>query len=458
MQRTAICLVAVLALLAGCSGGVGGGSDATQTPTPDASPAELGTDTPPSTPMPEPNDTAKRVSAPATTSVERFSANDTEVLEGDMVRFNATISNRNDTVASQSVTVQAGERTVYTSSIELGPEETRTVNLFTLNTSVVEPGEKFVTVSTENDSELFRMDIRPREELETFINDVRSRTRVFENGTALSEDHVLIRYDAKEDQTRYYYGDTFDPVPEAVAFEMATSSYAPEKATLRILPYDGTEDPYPYQTTLNRSLATKLYNGTVDPREFGTILDRRATGEATEVYEPEWLDIESHTWAHEQFTFFSGDRARWAYANEFVERLNATKSDHYAIADHGLYNGTSPLPDSTNHVGPNASIQATLKADNWGREIPYKNSTTTEIGMAGLETLNVYGNLTEMKTYGDRPASLRIRVLWPDGSRRNVIHYPTNIAKEGANSNATLSYFVAILFSDLNRNYDYRLD
>ena len=460
MQRTAICLVAVLALLAGCSGGVGGGSDATQTPTPEVS--QSNTETPDSgpeptpTPVPETNETRNDAVDPATTRLDATGVNETDILEGDMVRFNATVSNLNDTVANQTLTVQVGSMIVLNDTIELRPKETRTVNLLSLNTSVVEPGEKFVTISTENDSELLRIDIRPRDELETFIANVRDRTVAYEDAAILSRDHVRLYFDAERDLTEYYYSDRYEPVPQAAAFEMATSNYAPEAVTLRILPHDRTEGEVPYKTTLNRSLATKLHNGTVDPKEFEAALHQRATGEAVDHYEPDWVDMLTYGWAHEQFTFFAGDRARRAYADELAERLNATQYNVTTVDNYSLYDEELPLPDTTRELGPNDAIQVTFRADNWSEQAQYRNFSSTRAGIVGYETLGIYGNLTEAGIYGERPAFLRVRYVWPNGDLRTVEYHPTDIAREAASHQTVIQTSLEIVFSELTKEYDYR--
>jgi hypothetical protein len=448
MQRTAICLVAVLALLAGCSGGVGGGSDATPTETA-STPTVTETPTQPTpTPEPEANDSdeeASETSESAPLRVDEASASKRQVLEGEPVRFNATLSNRNDTVANQTVTIRVGNRTVYDNRIELGPGETRTGSLFILNTSAVRPGEKFVTVSSGNDSKLLRLDIRPQDELETFINDVRLSSYTLENSTILGRDHVRLTFDTEDDVTELYKGggSNLMPVPQAAAFEMATSEYAPSKVTIRILPQVESE-PIAYRTSFNESLAADLYTGKVDAREFRDMLHDRATGDRTEKYAPHWRT--DSVPQEERFTFFTGDRARQEYAANLAERLNNIKYEYINISDYGLYNGTQRLPDTTRKLGPNSSIYVTIKMGDIYGQTPYNGYNSTRHGVGVVETLWKYGNMTQYKTYGERPEFVHLRFIWPDGVKHTTVSIPTYMAIEGVRRGNMDDYYLPLVW------------
>jgi hypothetical protein len=448
MQRAAICLVAVLALLAGCSGGVGGGSDATPTETA-STPAVTETPTQP-TPTPEPgaNDSdeeATETSEYAPLRVDEASASKRQVLEGEPVRFNATLSNRNDTVANQTVTIRVGNRTVYDNRIELGPGETRTGSLFILNTSAVRPGEKFVTVSTGNDSELLRLDIRPQDELETFINDVRLSSYTLENSTILGRDHVRFTFDTEEDVTELYKGggSNLMPVPQAAAFEMATSEYAPSKVTVRHPPrYEKSE--VPFSTSFNESLASDLYTGEVDAREFRDILYQHANGSFVEFLAPHWRTTSVPQ--EERFTFFTGDRARQEYAANVAEHLNNTNYEYINVSDYGLYNGTQRLPDTTRKLGPNSSIYVTVKMDDIYKPVQYHNRTTQRHAVTFERTLWKIANMTQYKTYGERPEFVQLRYIFPDGTKHSFTNIPTYMAVEAAKRGSVEGYYLPLTF------------
>jgi len=446
MQRASLCVV-VLVLLAGCSGGTGVGGDATPTET--TSTATVTEMTEPSTPTPGdgrdgPENQITGTSLTGTMSVDEASASKQQVLEGEPVQINATLSNPNDTVANQTVTVEVGNQTVLSRHFQVEPQETTTVSLIRLNTSAFRPGEKFVTVSTANDSDLFRLDIRPQNELETFINDVRLSSYTLENSTILGPDHVRLTFSTDDDVTELYKGggSNLMPVPQAAAFEMATSEYAPSKVTVQV-PSEYESQPIAYRTSFNKSLATKLYTGEVDAREFRQTLHERATGNEKKLYGPHWtLDTQPK---EDRYTFFTGDRARHEYVSNLAERLNNTLYDYLTVDDYGLYNGTQPLPDTTRELGPNASVYITLQMQDPNAQVPYRGFNSTRHGAAVYETAWKLGNMTRFKTYGERPAFVQIRYLWPDGTRHSYVNVPTYKALDAVRRGTTNGVYLPLV-------------
>jgi hypothetical protein len=385
-------------------------------------------------------------SASAITTIDKASADERQVLEGERVRFNATLSNPNDTVANQSVTIRVGNQTVFDERIQLGPGETRTGLLFTLNTAAIRPGEKFVSISTGNDSEVLRLDIRPKNELETFIENVRLSSLSLENSTILGRDHVRLTFDTEEDVTELYKGggSNLMPVPQAAAFEMATSEYAPSTVTVQHSPrYEG--GPNPFRTSFNKSLATDLYTGAVEAREFRDTLYQRANGSFVQHLAPHWRTISEPK--PERFTFFTGDRARQEYAANVAERLNNSKYDYINVSDYGLYNGTQRLPDTTQKLGPNSSIYITVKMDNIYKQVQYHNRTTQRHAVTFERALWKFANMTQYKTYGERPEFMQLRYIFPDGTKHSFTNIPSYTAVEAANRGTVDGYYLLLVYN-----------
>ena len=454
MQRTAICLVAVLTLLAGCSGGVGGGSDATETSTPveTLQTTPVTTATPAPTPTPTPTPTAKENTSDGTdtlptvkTRLDTVSVNSSAVLYGETIRINATVTNLEDTTGKTNLTANVGNRTLPSERVTLKPDATRTVTLYAINTSFLDPGLQFATVSTATDSEIFQVDIQPKNELKSFIREVRSQTYTMENSTILGPDHVRFTFDTEESQRAIYKGggSNLMPVPQAAAFEMATSDYAPSKVSVRV-PSQYENEPIAYRTTFNKSLATKLYNGTVDAREFRGSLHQHATGDRKQIHAPHWQKLGSPE--PERYTFFTGDRARQQYATELAERLNNTGREYLTVVDHGLYNGTQTLPDTARRLGPNESIYVTIQMDEFFTSAPWRNYSSTRHGVGVDETLWKLGNTTEYRTYGERPAFVQLRYVWPDGVRHTYINIPTYMALEGVKRGSMKGFYFQLVW------------
>lgn len=437
MQRAALCLVAVLVLLTGCTGGTGGGSDAT--------PTEVQTAT--QTPSPELTPNAnKEVNSSTPSEMQVIDAGTAEstVLWGEHIAITTTVENAGAETANQTVSLSAGNTTITDRRVQVEPGEKREVALTNLNTSTLEPGRQLFVVSSATDDTLFSLKIEPREPLEEFISDVRSRTRVLQKSRIVDEERVALTFENDESQIEHYRDGSADPVPQAAAFEMANSPGAPENVTLTL---SGQMDEPRWQSTLSKSLAERYVNQSLSPAEFRAELDENATGFESQ-FDPRFFG--------EEFTYATGDRARKAYVEELAQRLNNSKHGNLTVKDYGLFNETIHLPESTRTLGPNASIYVEFQTPSDSPHRQYRTINTTVDGVRADETIFKWGNLSFSEKHGEVPESVRIIFRSPDGKIRQTRDLPTYWAQKGSNNGikGANSININILFSNLTKYYN----
>ncbi|WP_302080869.1 hypothetical protein [Salinibaculum rarum] len=421
MQRAALCLVAVLVLLAGCSGGMGGGSDATLTA---ASPA---------------NGTGAN-----STLMITGAGTPPTVLEGNSVTLNVTVENIGDQPTTQKLAVTAGDTTLADRRVEVEPGETRQFSLSNPNTSALDSGTQTLVISTATDSIEHSLAVKSRDPLEQYVDAVRNRTLVVQNSRLVGPDYVQLTFASDENHIDEYRAGSAMPVPQAAAFEMANNSQAPEWVTLTLA--GQIEEPR-WQSTLSKSLAERYANQTLSPAEFRTELDENSIGYESQ-FDPRFYP--------EEFTYATGDRARKAYVEELARRLNDSKHGNLTVADYGLFNESISIPESTETLGPNASIYVEFEIPREEEQMDYRGFSSTDGGVRVFETIFKWGNLSHSGKHGEVPESVRLQFRNSDGQVHQTWDIPTGWAQKGAGGgvDGVVEVYKQVTFSSLGKHYN----
>jgi hypothetical protein len=354
------------------------------------------------------------------------------------------VKNVGNTTVNQTLTLTAGNVTITDRRVRVDPGEKRQVLLTRLNTSMVNPGRQLFVISSATDDTLFSLQIEPREPLEEFISDVRSRSVVLQDSRIVNEERVALTFESDENQIDRYRDGSADPVPQAAAFEMANNPDAPENVTLTL---PGQLDEPRWQSTLSKSLAERYANQSLSPAEFRAKLDENATGFESQ-FEPRFFP--------EEFTYATGDRARIAYVEELAQRLNNSTHGNLTVSDYGLFNETIHLPESTRTLGPNASIYVEFEMPQDEEQMDYRGFSSTDGGVRIFETIFKWGNLSFSEKHGDPPESIRLQFRNSDGKVHQTWDIPTRWSQKGAGGgvDGVLAVHAQVGFSSLTNHYD----
>ena len=238
------------------------------------------------------------------------------------------------------------------------------------------------------------------------------------------------------------------PVPQAVALEMAQMDNPPKRAVLSVRSY---YDAIIWRSTLSVETAERFANYSLLVPEFANALSDRASGSATR--NPEQKDTILLTWAN-------GDRARQNYARALADEVRDSGrfSDLVNVTDYGLFNQSVYLEDSDIKVEENSSIYIEVQHPRDGGQkykweereehTRYISTSIVQISWA-VQAYN--------RNYGTPPENVRVDYIDMSGERYMKVEIPKEFAIAFASENLSKAgYDIALAegFEEYNGGRD----
>ncbi|MFC7133802.1 MULTISPECIES: hypothetical protein [Salinibaculum] len=232
-----------------------------------------------------------------------------------------------------------------------------------------------------------------------------------------------IEQDTNETRRQLFRGEAM-PVPQAAALEMANMEHPPEHARIGIFDED-TE--LIWMNTFTVETARAYANRSITPDEFRERLERNAAVSER---------LQNGSASRDTLLVWeTGDRARISYIHGIIEAARNSKlGEKMNITDAGLHNESYDLEEYDISVEENTSIYITLQFPRDGGNESFEYGWFDEDLRAAASGVlyDIWAHVSTYSPYGNRPGSLQIRYIDPNGTlyATDVIPYEVGYSYE----------------------------